>query len=85
MKNLVTVSGLVLLATSLGIAACSTQDEMVAKPAAKPAAPAPAAAAKTEEKLKLKPRQREKKKAKRRLRQPSWREMWGYWTPKRIT
>ena len=48
MKNLVTVSGLVLLATSLGIAACSTQDEMVAKPAAKPAAPAPAAAAKTE-------------------------------------
>ena len=50
MKNLVTVSGLVLLATSLGIAACSTQDEMVAKPAAKPAAPAPAATAKTEAK-----------------------------------
>ena len=50
MKNLVTVSGLVLLATSLGIAACSTQDEMVAKPAAKPAAPAPAATAKSEAK-----------------------------------
>ena len=50
MKNLVTVSGLVLLATSLGIAACSTQDEMVAKPAAKPAAPAPAATAKAEAK-----------------------------------
>jgi hypothetical protein len=50
MKNLVTVSGLVLLAASLGIAACSTQDEMVAKPAAKPAAPAPAAAAKSEAK-----------------------------------
>ena len=50
MKNLVTVSGLVLLAASLGIAACSTQDEMVAKPAAKPAAPAPAATAKTEAK-----------------------------------
>ena len=50
MKNLVTVSGLVLLATSLGIAACSTQEEMVAKPAAKPAAPAPAATAKTEAK-----------------------------------
>ena len=50
MKNLVTVSGLVLLAASLGIAACSTQDEMVAKPAAKPAAPAPATTAKTEAK-----------------------------------
>ena len=54
MKNLVTVSGLVLLATSLGIAACSTQEEMVAKPAAKPAAPAPAAAAKTEAKAEAK-------------------------------
>jgi len=54
MKNLVTVSGLVLLATSLGIAACSTQDEMVAKPAAKPAAPAPAATAKTEAKAEAK-------------------------------
>ena len=41
MKNSVSVSGVVLLATSLGIAACSTQEEMVAKPAAKPAAPAP--------------------------------------------
>ena len=54
MKNLVTVSGLVLLATSLGIAACSTQDEMVAKPAAKPAAPAPAAVAKSEAKAEAK-------------------------------
>ena len=50
MKNLVSVGGVVLLATSMGIAACSTQEEMAAKPAAKPAAPAPAAPAKTEAK-----------------------------------
>jgi len=43
-----------LLTMSLGIAACSTQDEMVAKPAAKPAAPAPAATAKTEAKAEAK-------------------------------
>ncbi len=42
MKNLVSASGVALLAVSLGFAACSTQEEMVAKPA--PAAPAPAAA-----------------------------------------
>jgi len=54
MKNSVSVSGVVLLATSLGIAACSSQEEMVAKPAAKPAAPAPAAVAKTEAKAEAK-------------------------------
>lgn len=50
MKNSVSMTGVALLTMSLGIAACSTQDEMVAKPAAKPAAPAPAATAKTEAK-----------------------------------
>ena len=48
MKNLASVSGVALLAMSLGFIACSSQEEMVAKPAPKPAAPAPAAAAKTE-------------------------------------
>ncbi|HYJ17182.1 MAG TPA: hypothetical protein VE170_16945, partial [Candidatus Limnocylindria bacterium] len=47
-------TGVALLTMSLGIAACSTQDEMVAKPAAKPAAPAPAATAKTEAKAEAK-------------------------------
>ncbi len=54
MKNSVSVTGVALLTMSLGIAACSTQDEMVAKPAAKPAAPAPAATAKTEAKAEAK-------------------------------
>ena len=54
MKNLVSVSGVALLAMSLGFIACSTQEEMVAKPAPKPAAPAPAAAAKTEAKAEVK-------------------------------
>lgn len=54
MKNLVSVSGVALVAMALGIAACSTQEEMVAKPAPKPAAPAPAAAAKTEAKAEVK-------------------------------
>ena len=67
------------IALAFAISACSTQEEMVAKPAAKPAAPAPAA--KTEAKLKLKPRQR----LTRRQRQPSWRVMSGYWIPKKIT
>lgn len=54
MKNLVSVSGVALVAMSLGFIACSTQEEMVAKPAPKPAAPAPAAAAKTEAKAEVK-------------------------------
>ena len=54
MKNLASVSGVALLAMSMGFVACSTQEEMVAKPAAKPAAPAPAAAAKTEAKAEAK-------------------------------
>ncbi len=54
MKNLASVSGVALLAMSLGFIACSTQEEMAPKPAAKPAAPAPAAAAKTEAKTEAK-------------------------------
>ena len=54
MKNLASVSGAALLAMSLGLIACSTQEEMVAKPAPKPAAPAPAAPAKTEAKAEAK-------------------------------
>ena len=54
MNNLVSVSGVALLALALGFTACSTQEEMVAKPVPKPAAPAPAAAAKTEAKAEAK-------------------------------
>ncbi len=50
MKNLASVSGVALLAMSLGFIACSSQEEMAPKPAPKPAAPAPAAPAKTEAK-----------------------------------
>ena len=54
MKNLASVSGVALLAMSLGFIACSTQEEMAPKPAPKPAAPAPAAPAKTEAKAEAK-------------------------------
>jgi hypothetical protein len=40
----------VVVALAFGINACSTKEEMVAKPAPKPAAPTPAPAAKAEEK-----------------------------------
>lgn len=54
MKNLGSVSGAALLAMSLGLIACSTQEEMAPKPAPKPAAPAAAAPAKTEAKAEAK-------------------------------
>ena len=44
----------VVVALAFGINACSTQEEMVAKPAAKPAAPAAAPAAKAEAKAETK-------------------------------
>jgi len=43
MNRLVSVSGVALVAMSVAFTSCSTQEEMVAKPAPKPAAPAPAA------------------------------------------
>jgi hypothetical protein len=52
MNRLVSVSGTALVAMSVAFASCSTQEEMVAKPAPKPAAPAPAA--KTEAKAETK-------------------------------
>jgi hypothetical protein len=52
MNRLVSVSGVALVAMSVAFTSCSTQDEMVAKPAPKPAAPAPAA--KTEAKAEAK-------------------------------
>lgn len=56
MNRLVSVSGVALVAMSVAFTSCSTQDEMVAKPAPKPAAPAPAAKteAKTEAKAEAK-------------------------------
>jgi len=50
MNKMTSMSGLALLAISLGFASCSTQDEMVAKPAPSAAAPKPAPAAKAEAK-----------------------------------
>ncbi|MGZ8532412.1 MAG: hypothetical protein ACXWYM_17790, partial [Candidatus Binatia bacterium] len=54
MKNLASVSGVALLAMSMGFIACSTQEEMAPKPAPKPATPAAAAPAKTEAKAEAK-------------------------------
>ena len=55
MKNYLTVTNTaVVVALAFGINACSTQEEMVAKPAAKPAAPAAAPAAKAEAKAETK-------------------------------
>ena len=45
MNRMVSVSGMALVAMSVAFTSCSTQEEMVAKPAPKPAAPAPAAKA----------------------------------------
>ena len=45
MNRLVSVSGVALVAMAFAFTSCSTQEEMVAKPAPKPAAPAPAAKA----------------------------------------
>jgi hypothetical protein len=42
MNRMVSVSGVALVAMSVAFTSCSTQEEMVAKPAPKPAAPAPA-------------------------------------------
>ena len=45
MNRLVSVSGVALVTMAFAFTSCSTQEEMVAKPAPKPAAPAPAAKA----------------------------------------
>jgi hypothetical protein len=45
MNRMVSVSGMALVAMSVAFTSCSTQEEVVAKPAPKPAAPAPAAKA----------------------------------------
>ena len=45
MKNNITITAAVMAAFAIG--ACSSQDDMVSKPAPKPAAPAPAAKAET--------------------------------------
>ena len=51
MKNYLSITNTAAIVTlAFGINACSTQEEMVAKPAPKPAAPAPGPAAKAEEK-----------------------------------
>lgn len=50
MNRLVSVSGVALVAMSVAFTSCSTQEEMVAKPAPAAPAPAPAPAAKTEAK-----------------------------------
>ena len=51
MKNYLSITNAaVVVALAFGINACSTKEEMVAKPAAKPAAPAAAPAAKAEAK-----------------------------------
>jgi len=50
MNKLVSVSGVALVAMSAAFTSCSTQDEMVAKPAPAAAAPKPAPAAKAEAK-----------------------------------
>ena len=55
MKNsLRTTNAAAAVALVFALSACSTQEEMVAKPAAKPAAPPPAAAAKAEAKAEAK-------------------------------
>lgn len=52
MNRLVSASGMALVAMSVAFTSCSTQEEMVAKPA--PVAPTPAPAAKTEAKAEAK-------------------------------
>ena len=55
MKNsLRTTNTAAAVALAFAVSACSTQEEMVAKPAAKPASPPPAAAAKAEAKAEAK-------------------------------
>ena len=58
MKSLISVPRVAAVSVMFALAACSTQEEMAPKPAAKPAAaapaPAPAPAAKAEEKAKAK-------------------------------
>ena len=55
MKNsLRTTNTAAAVALAFAVGACSTQEEMVAKPAAKPASPPPAAAAKAEAKAEAK-------------------------------
>jgi hypothetical protein len=55
MKNYLSITNTAaVVALAFGINACSTQEEVVAKPAPKPAAPAPAPAAKTEAKSEAK-------------------------------
>jgi hypothetical protein len=55
MKNsLRTINTAAVVALAFALSACSTQEEMVAKPAVKPAAPPPAATAKTEGKAESK-------------------------------
>jgi hypothetical protein len=52
MNRMVSVSGVALVAMSVAFTSCSTQEEMVAKPAPKPAAPAPAAKAEAKAEVK---------------------------------
>ena len=54
MNRMVSVSGMALVAMSVAFTSCSTQEEVVAKPAPKPAAQAPAPAAKAEAKAEAK-------------------------------
>jgi len=55
MKNYLSITNTAaVVGLAFAISACSTQEEMVAKPAPKPVAPAPAAAAKTEAKAEAK-------------------------------
>ena len=58
MNRLVSVSGVALVAMSVAFTSCSTQEEMVAKPAPKPAAPAPAPRQRPKRKRKQKPKPR---------------------------
>lgn len=46
MKNVIPSAGVAALAAMFALSACSTQEDMAPKPAAKPAAPAPAPEAK---------------------------------------
>ena len=48
MKSLISMAGVAAVTAMFTVSACSTQEEMAPKPAAKPAAPAPAPAAKAE-------------------------------------
>lgn len=48
MKNLISIAGVAAVTAVFSLSACSTQEEMAAKPAPKPAAPAAAPSAKAE-------------------------------------